>query len=377
MKAAYIHIPFCEQICYYCDFNKFYLENQPVEAYLDALQREVEATLRQHPHDELKTIFIGGGTPTSLSATQLENLLEGLNRTLIYSPQEMEFTVEANPGDLTMDKLTLMKNMGVNRLSLGVQTFHDPLLEKIGRTHRSKEALQAVEDAKKAGYSNISIDLMYGLPGQTMAMFEESIVTAGSLDIQHVSSYSLQVEPKTVFYNLMRAGKLSLPPEDTEADMYETLMERMAGLGFFQYEISNFAKKGFESRHNLTYWANEEYYGFGAGAHSYLGGKRKANAGPLNHYLQFVNEKGTAYIEEHTVTEQEKMEEELFLGLRRAAGIRADTFLSKYGRPVNDVFGRELDDLAGRGLIKQTEEGYTLTKEGRLLGNEVFQAFLK
>ncbi len=376
MKAAYIHIPFCEQICHYCDFNKFYLENQPVEAYLDALIREIEATLHQHPHDELETIFIGGGTPTSLNLNQLETLFKGINRTLDYSPENVEFTMEANPGDLAMEKLALMKSMGVNRLSLGVQTFHDGLLEKIGRTHRSKEAVQAVENAKNAGFGNISIDLMYGLPGQSMPMFEESIAIAGDLGVQHVSSYSLQIEPKTVFYNLMRAGKLSLPPEDTEADMYETLMERMAELGFLQYEISNFAKKGFESRHNLTYWANEEYYGFGAGAHSYIGGKRKANAGPLNHYLNFVDQKGTAYIDEHPVTDQEKMEEELFLGLRRTAGVSADTFLARFGRPLKEVFGKELADLVQKGLIEQDENTYSLSKKGRLLGNEVFQAFL-
>lgn len=280
IQAAYLHIPFCEHICHYCDFNKVFLKGQPVDEYLQYLDKEMEITMNSSDYAPFKTIFVGGGTPTALNEKQLATFLESIRKRLPLAG-EYEFTFEANPGDLSYEKLKLLYDYGVNRLSLGVQTFNDQLLEKIGRVHRAKDVYQSVESAKKAGFKNMSIDLIYSLPTQTMADFQETLTTSFQLDVQHYSAYSLIIEPKTVFYNLMRKGKLHTPGEDVEAAMYELLMEKMKENGFEQYEISNFSKPGFESKHNLTYWNNEAYFGFGAGAHSYVEGYRRSNYGPL------------------------------------------------------------------------------------------------
>ncbi|KEZ51079.1 radical SAM family heme chaperone HemW [Metabacillus indicus] len=375
VQAAYFHIPFCEQICHYCDFNKVFLKNQPVDEYLDSMHKEMKNTVKKTPADRLKTIFIGGGTPTALNEFQMEKLLTSIAEEFPVGGLH-EYAAEANPGEVSLEKLKIMKELGVNRLSFGVQTFNDRLLEKIGRSHRSEDVMKTIGLAEKAGFDNISIDLMYGLPGQTMDDFKETLHTAFSLDVQHYSSYSLIVEPKTVFYNLMSKGKLLLPPQEEEAAMYELLMEEMDKHGFAQYEISNFAKPGYESMHNLTYWNNEEYFGIGAGAHSYGGGVRRANAGPLKKYMSLVEEEGFPYTSEHIVSKAEAMEEEMFLGLRKSAGVSRARFYEKFGMRMEQVFGQQIKEQIANGLIEENGDFLSLTHKGKLLGNEVFQAFL-
>lgn len=375
VQAAYIHIPFCVHICHYCDFNKVFIKGQPVDDYLKALQIEMERTIQQSKHEELKTVFVGGGTPTSLSPEQLKNLLSTIWNTLPIR-HDAEITFEANPGDLTEDKLMVLREGGVNRLSLGVQSFDEQLLKKIGRTHHAEDVYRTVENAKKSGFQNISIDLMYGLPGQTLESFVHSLQETFRLNIQHVSSYSLIVEPKTVFYNLMRKGKLHLPSEDDDAKMYETLLQLTKQNGFHQYEISNFAKRGFESKHNLTYWNNEEYYGFGAGAHSYVDGVRKSNIGPVNHYIQQIKDGKLPILEETTLTLTEKMEEEMFLGLRKTEGVSIENFQEKFKQNPLQLFSEQLESLKNKGLIDISSGNIKLTKKGMFLGNEVFQAFI-
>jgi putative oxygen-independent coproporphyrinogen III oxidase len=375
VQAAYIHIPFCVHICHYCDFNKVFIKGQPVDDYLKALQVEMERTIQQSNDNELKTVFVGGGTPTSLSQEQLKTLLTTIRNTLPIR-QDAEITFEANPGDLTEDKLMVLREGGVNRLSLGVQSFDEQLLKKIGRTHHAEDVYRTVENAKKSGFQNISIDLMYGLPGQTLESFVHSLQETFQLNIQHVSSYSLIVEPKTVFYNLMRKGKLHLPSEDDDAKMYETLLQMTKQHGFHQYEISNFAKRGFESKHNLTYWNNEEYYGFGAGAHSYVDGVRKSNIGPVNHYIQQIKDGKLPILEETTLTLTEKMEEEMFLGLRKTEGVCIENFQEKFKQNPLQLFSEQLESLKNKGLIDISSGNIKLTKKGMFLGNEVFQAFI-
>ncbi|MCI4128767.1 radical SAM family heme chaperone HemW [Bacillus haynesii] len=376
MKAAYIHIPFCEHICHYCDFNKFFIQSQPVDEYLRSLEKEMANSMEAAGHPELKTIFIGGGTPTSLSAAQLERLLDSIHRILKPSESLAEFAVEANPDDLSAEKLDVLKAAGVDRLSFGVQTFEDELLKKIGRVHEQKDVLVSFERARKAGFDNISLDLMFGLPGQTIGHLASSLDTALALGAEHYSVYSLIVEPKTVFYNLMKKGRLHLPPQDQEAEMYELVMRKMEEAGIGQYEISNYAKKGYESKHNLTYWNNEEYFGFGAGAHGYINGERTVNAGPVKHYIDLIEQSGFPYKEKHRVTKNEQIEEEMFLGLRKSAGIDKECFFEKYGRSVDDLFPKVLHSLEETGLIVNTNKNVFLTHNGKLLGNEVFQAFL-
>jgi putative oxygen-independent coproporphyrinogen III oxidase len=376
IKSAYLHIPFCEHICHYCDFNKVFLKGQPVDDYLKALDQEIQLTVKQYPTDDLDTIFVGGGTPTSLNEQQLYRFCESINRNLPKS-ETVEFTFEANPGDLTKEKLQILKDAGVNRLSLGVQTFNEELLKKIGRVHKAKDVYQTIDHAKSLGFENISIDLIFSLPSQTLSDFKESLTEAFSLDITHYSAYSLIIEPKTVFYNLMKKGKLPTPGEDVEAAMYELLMEEMEKHGFNQYEISNFSKLGFESKHNLTYWNNESYYGFGAGAHSYLEGKRRSNTGPLKRYIDQTHSGVLPVVEEHQTTKEEQMEEEMFLGLRKTKGVSVTHFIDKFDVDPLLLFKNEIGELTDKQWLEVGKDHIFLTKKGRLLGNEVFQAFLK
>ncbi|WP_372401697.1 radical SAM family heme chaperone HemW [Bacillus spizizenii] len=376
MKSAYIHIPFCEHICHYCDFNKYFIQSQPVDEYLNALEQEMINTIAKTGEPDLKTIFIGGGTPTSLSEEQLKKLMDMIIRVLKPSSALSEFAVEANPDDLSAEKLKILKEAGVNRLSFGVQTFEDDLLEKIGRVHKQKDVFASFERAREIGFDNISLDLMFGLPGQTLKHLDHSLNTALSLDAEHYSVYSLIVEPKTVFYNLMQKGRLHLPPQEQEAEMYEMVMRRMEAHGIHQYEISNFAKTGLESKHNLTYWSNEEYFGFGAGAHGYISGTRTVNVGPVKHYIDLIAEKGFPYRDTHDVTTEEQIEEEMFLGLRKTAGVSKKRFAEKYGRSLDELFPNVLKDLTEKGLIHNSESAVCLTHQGKLLGNEVFGAFL-
>jgi oxygen-independent coproporphyrinogen III oxidase len=376
IKAAYLHIPFCEHICHYCDFNKVFLKGQPVDEYLRSLEIEIKNTLASYPTTQLSTIYVGGGTPTSISLQQLEYFLDIIQKHLFPRGNIQEFTFEANPGKLEKEKLQLLKEAGVNRISFGVQSLDDELLHRIGRTHRKKDVMDTIALAQDVGFENINIDLMYGLPGQTMNMFKETIELSFQLNVQHFSAYSLIVEPKTVFYNLMMKGQLHLPTQDEEADMYEYIMDQMNNHGYIQYELSNFALKGYESRHNLTYWDNEEYYGFGAGAHSYIHGTRRSNAGPLKKYMKKIEEKGFPFLEENQISKEEAMEEEMFLGLRKTEGVSKRKFFEKYNLMIEDVFQVQIDEQKRKGLLEETEEFIRLTHKGKMLGNEVFQAFL-
>ncbi|MBM7577647.1 oxygen-independent coproporphyrinogen-3 oxidase [Jeotgalibacillus terrae] len=372
-SAAYIHIPFCHHICHYCDFNKVFMKNQPVDRYIEMLIREMESAHKES--EPMKSIFVGGGTPTALDAEQLAKLCEGISRVFNIN-ESTEYTFEANPGDLSKEKINVLKAHGVNRLSFGVQSFNDRLLEKIGRNHRTEDVYRSIREAREEGFSNISIDLIYALPEQTLEDFEDTVDRALDLDLPHYSGYSLIVEPKTVFYNLMRKGRLPLPGEDTEAAMYDLLMEKMASKGIHQYEISNFSKHGYESLHNLTYWNNESYYGFGAGAHGYVNGIRYSNIGPVSKYIQAVEEGKRPVFHEAEVTRFESMEEEMFLGLRKTEGVALPTFKEKFHEELDHVFREPLKDMTTRGLLELHHNRVRLTKEGRFLGNEVFQSFL-
>lgn len=376
IQSAYIHIPFCQHICHYCDFNKMFIDRQPVEQYLDYLEKEIEHTVQHVPFGQLQTIFVGGGTPTALNMKQTERLLSIIDKHLRPRVAGYELTFEANPGDVPKEKLKLLIEGGVNRLSFGVQTFQEDLLKKLGRTHTKQDVVKSVVDAKEAGFFNINLDLIYALPTQTIQDVRETLKEAYALDVPHFSAYSLIVEPKTVFYNMMQKGKLPLPSEEHEAQMYEIVMDEMERNGYHQYEISNFSKAGYESRHNLTYWNNEEYYGFGAGAHGYTGGRRTQNAGPLKKYFTTIDETGFPYVSAHTVTKQEQMEEELFLGLRKTEGVSKKMFLQKFDLHLDAIFRKQIEEHTRLGLMEETAEAIRLTRKGKLLGNEVFQSFL-
>ncbi len=376
IQSAYIHIPFCHHICHYCDFNKVFFKQQPVDEYIEMLIKEMRHSNKINRDNPLKTIFIGGGTPTALSAKQLDRLFEGIKTELLPVNELVEFAVEANPGELTQDKLSVLKNAGVTRLSIGVQSFDDELLKKIGRVHRTDDVFRTVHQAEQAGFDNISLDLMYALPGQTVEQFKKTLETAFTLNVNHFSAYSLIVEPKTVFYNLMQKGRLSLPPQEQEASMYELVMEEMEKYGYKQYEISNYSIPGYESNHNITYWNNDYYYGFGAGAHGYIDGIRTSNIGPVKKYMENIQEYGTAYQSQHQVSIEEAMEEEMFLGLRKVKGVQKERFFEKFSISMEQKFGKQITDLVNKGLLVDTDQAIYLTHKGKLLGNEVFQEFL-
>lgn len=376
VRGVYIHIPFCHQICNYCDFNKVYFRNQPVDEYIEAVGKEIAMALNRSPEQfsNIETIYLGGGTPTALSPSQLERLLELIGGHL--TTDVMEFTVEANPDELTIEKLKVLKNGGVNRLSLGVQSFDEQLLRRLGRTHTIDQVYRSIDDAFKAGFENISIDLMYGLPGQSDGQWEDTLEKALALNLPHYSAYSLIVEPKTVFYIQYMRGKLHLPEEETEAKMYEMLMDKMEMNGLHQYEISNFAKDGYQSIHNKIYWDNDEYAGFGAGAHGYIKGIRYSNHGPIKKYLQAVNMGQLPILHQHEVTLMEKCEEEMFLGLRKNEGVSFERFEQKMGFSMKEKYGGIISKLVNEGLLTEDEGRIRLTKKGRFLGNEVFRQFL-
>lgn len=376
VRGVYIHIPFCHQICNYCDFNKFFFHNQPVDEYIEMLGKEMALWADDLKNASVETIFIGGGTPTSLSVEQLERLFSLIH---LHIPMEhvVEFTSESNPDELTLEKMQVMRKFGVNRLSMGVQTFDQELLKVLGRTHANAHVYEVIEYAKQTDFPSISIDLMYGLPNQTMEQWKTTLKEAFRLNLPHISAYSLLVEPKTIFYNLLSKGKLSLPGEDLEAEMYSYLMEEMNKNGYSQYEISNFAHEGKESKHNLLYWDNDEYIGLGAGAHGYVGGVRYSNHGPLKKYMESIQLDEKPIMMQKEVTLIEKMEEEMFLGLRKNEGVSLERFEQRYGQSLQQVYGNEIEELLRKDLIAIDHHFIKLTRRGRFVGNEVFQYFLK
>lgn len=372
--SAYIHIPFCEHICYYCDFNKVFLEGQPVDEYIEALLKEARLALRQKSVEKMETLYVGGGTPTSLTASQLERLLSGLREILPYN--NGEFTVEANPGDLTADKLDVMKNYGVNRLSMGVQTFDDRLLKKIGRKHTAQDVYDTIQLLEEKDFSNVTIDLIYALPGQSLESFRDTVTRALALDLPHYALYSLILENQTMFMNWVRRGKMHLPEQELEAQMYAETIDAMEKAGRKQYEISNFAKPGFESQHNLVYWNNQNYFGLGAGASGYLGNRRYKNRGPIQHYLKSLKNDQLPVLEEEILTQKAQIEEEMFLGLRKILGVDKTVFENRFGFSMMDVYGDVIEKLKQQKLITETDSRVCLTEEGLFRGNDVFEEFL-
>ncbi|MGT2932850.1 radical SAM family heme chaperone HemW [Streptococcus catagoni] len=368
--SAYVHIPFCTQICYYCDFSKVFIKNQPVDDYLRALIAE----FRSYHITNLRTLYIGGGTPTAISSEQLDYLLSEISKGLDLTSLE-EFTIEANPGDLDEEKIAVLKKSAVNRVSLGVQTFHDKHLKQIGRSHNEEQIYSTINALKRAGFNNISIDLIYALPGQSLEEVKENVAKAIALDIPHLSLYSLILEHHTVFMNKMRRGKLNLPTEDLEAQMFDYIISEMEANGFEHYEISNFSKPGYYSKHNLMYWNNDEYYGCGAGASGYIDGIRYRNRVPIQHYLQAVA-KGNARLSEEVLSQKEKMEEELFLGLRKKSGVSIKRFEEKFDHSFDQLYGQVVADLQEDGLLVKDKDYIRMTKRGLFLGDSVAEKFI-
>lgn len=374
-EAVYIHIPFCTNKCFYCDFNSYVLKDQPVMDYLYALDREMELTVKNTPPGVIKTIFVGGGTPTVLKPDEMAYFLKSVRTHFPNWEENIEFSMEANPGTTDLEKLKVMKEGGVNRVSFGVQAFQNELLTGIGRIHNVDDVYRSLENARAAGIDNLSVDLMFGLPNQTVEMLSESIRKALELDLPHYSIYSLKVEENTLFHTLFNKNKLPLPNEEDELQMYLLLMSSMKEAGYNQYELSNFAKPGMESRHNITYWRNEDYYGLGAGAHGYVGRQRHINVKGVNPYIE-ATRKGLPRLDAYPISEAEAMEDFMMVGLRMHEGVSNEAFQEQFGRSLEEVFEKSLHKMLNAGLLELEAGHYRLSKQGILFGNDVFAEFV-
>lgn len=373
--AVYIHIPFCSNKCHYCDFTSYVINGQPVDEYLEALEREMERTVESIPAGTIETVFVGGGTPTVLTPRQMERFLGMIRAYFPNRTQDYEFTMEANPGTTDPDKLAVMKEGGVNRVSFGVQSFDNGLLSRIGRIHQTDDVYRSLEYARAAGFRNLTIDLMFGLPGQTLEMLEDTLDKALALSLQHYSIYGLKVEENTLFHTLYMKNQLPLPEEETEAEMFRRIMTRLEESGFRQYEISNFARPGFESRHNTMYWRNRAYYGLGAGAHGYARSERHMNIKGIRPYIEACTV-GLPRLEINPVTREEAMEDFMMVGLRLLEGVRHADFERQFGAGLEEAFGPVIRKLAADGLLESTAEGYKLPRHAVMYGNIVFGAFI-
>lgn len=355
--SAYIHMPFCKSKCKYCSFVSF---NQPerIKGYVFSLLKEISEIYNNEP---LKTLYFGGGTP-SLIPVDLINMIVGK----FNLSDECEVTLEVNPDDASYEYFCALKNIGINRISIGSQTFDDDILKLIGRRHNSEQIIEAVQVAKQVGFKNISVDLIYGLPNQDVNGLRNDLDKFLNLGIQHISTYGLKIEQDSFW------GKNppSVPDDDAQADMYELINEILSENGFYRYEISNFAKKGFESKHNLNYWNNNEYYGFGVAAHGYLNGMRYSNFRTLEQYVQ----KPTTHETGHFLTKKEMLEEEIFLGFRKSDGINVKRIKERFGVDFEELYKDVLEKYSE--FFEKTSNGYTLNLRGVLISNVILAEFI-
>ncbi len=372
--GVYVHIPFCVKKCGYCDFNAYSgYKDATKKSYVDALCREIAA--RAEPQTRVPTVFFGGGTPTTLAAHELVRILETV-KTAFSVDADAEVSVEANPGDASLPYLSALRAAGFSRLSFGVQTFDDRLLKSIDRIHSAAEAETAIALAREAGFDNVSIDLMFGLPRQALADWDRSLDRAFALDVPHLSLYGLIVEEGTAFFARRERGKLPLPTEKSEAAMFARALERAQAAGYERYEISNYARPGFACRHNQVYWRNEEYVGFGAGAASYWGGARLMNERLPARYADTVKTSGSAIVSEERLSERETMGETIMLGLRLAEGVDLAAFARRFHARAENVFAEEIARLRETGLVEVVNERLRLTPRGLFLASDAMLAFL-
>lgn len=373
--GVYVHIPFCRRKCFYCDFPSYAGEERWMSRYREALCREIAAQgcccLQE---GAVRTVYIGGGTPTALAADDLLAVVCAVRESFRLTGEE-EFTVEANPGTVDAKLLERLREAGVNRLSFGVQSFSDALLSAIGRIHTAREAEDAVCMAQKAGF-RVSLDLMYGLPGQTLSDLKDSVARAAALGIGHISVYGLVVEDGTPFARMEAAGRLHLPTDDECGDMYDYITAELPRLGYRRYEISNYARAGEESRHNLAYWQDVSYIGLGAAAHSYWHGQRTENEQDLCRYIACIEGGLSPAREEEPCSRESHIEEFAFLALRTAEGIDKHRFKEKFKTDIEEIYGEAIKRLKKAALVEETASAICLTKQGMKFGNRVFEEFL-
>ena len=378
--SLYLHIPFCHTRCHYCDFNTYAGILPLREPYVRALLSEIALTgayaqLPDGSPRRARTIFFGGGTPSLLSVEQITRML-GACSTYFAVDSGAEITLEANPGTLSQEQLAGLRAAGVNRLSMGAQSFDAELLKTLGRIHSPKEITQAVRYARAAGFTSINVDFMFGLPGQTMHHWRETLDRALDMRPEHLSLYSLIVEEGTPFYTWTHEGRIIPGDEDLCADMYEYADERLQAAGYANYEISNWSLPGHQARHNLTYWHNLPYFGMGAGAYSSFGNRRFSNERDPQAYIRLLKAGQRPEVESENIDSAQAMAETAFLALRTAQGLHLPTFEQRFAVPFSQFVGNRLQFVQKAGLLEQEHEWLRLSKRGRLLGNEVFLRLL-
>ena len=377
--GLYVHIPFCKQKCMYCDFPAYQNLQDYYETYVYALVQEMDLWVSEHPESKSKpidTIYFGGGTPTELSIQQLQMIVDKIKSTFTIT-DDCHMTIESNPGEVDLQYLTKLVKLGFNRISFGVQTFDDKALTMLHRSHNGEKAKQAVYDAKEAGFTDINIDLIYGLPRQSLEDIHHNLAIVKDLPINHISTYGLQVEVGTYLYHLVQESLISIPSESIDESMYDTMMAGLKELGFERYEISNFAKNSSYSRHNLKYWHYVDYLGFGAGAHSFYNGVRRSNNRNVIPYIQAVDRYTMPTIDTETITVERAQEDFCFLALRTKWGLEEKKFEDRFKISVHTLFGTILEDLVTKGLLEYQNGSYHLSSDGAKHGNYVFSQFIR
>ncbi|MBU3142440.1 radical SAM family heme chaperone HemW [Clostridium sp. CF012] len=368
--ALYIHIPFCKQKCLYCDFPSYAGKEEHMLHYAAALAKEISSIKDK----KIKTIFIGGGTPTYLSLAGWEIIRKSIDR--LDTSEDLEFTVEGNPGTFTMEKLNFFKKMGVNRLSIGLQAFQDSLLLSLGRIHTVYDFKQSFEMARMLGFNNINVDLMFGLPSQTLEQWKETLKKVTELEPEHLSCYSLIVEEGTAFYKRFEQGTLNLPDEEIDRAMYHETIVYLREKGYLQYEISNFTKDNMPCRHNLVYWEMGEYIGCGSASHSYIDGFRYRNEENVEAYMEKINLQGSAIVERKKNSTNDDMEEFMFMGLRKTRGISKSQFQKRFNIDIHSVYEVVISKYTSTGFMVENDDNIFLTHEGIEVSNIIMAEFL-
>ena len=382
--SLYVHFPFCRSKCVYCDFCSFAAEDNVIESYIDSLMREMELAAAEFPDAEIQTVYFGGGTPSVVPAPLMRRVTEKL-RTCFHIQPNAEFTSEANPGTVTDKWLAVMAEAGMNRLSLGMQAGQDRLLRLLGRIHRFAQVKDTLDLARKHGIHNLSVDLMYGLPTQTMMEYLDSINAAAELRVRHISAYALKVEDGTKLQTMLESGQFTLPDEDKAADMMENGIALLQSLGYRRYEISNFAKPGFESQHNLCYWRQKYYLGLGLNAASMLPAKdavyiRRSNIADLAEYRQLLSEGRLPIAEIIPARREDAMFETVMLGLRTTGGVGYTEFEVMHGRKLADVYGGAIGKLQARGWLLPADSAdprLALNERGLAMQNTALMLFME
>ena len=373
--ALYVHIPFCLKKCNYCDFISFPNKFDYVEKYTDALVKEIRLYSSVGKKFKLNTVFIGGGTPSSINSIYIEKIMDGIYK--YFDTNELkEVTIETNPKTLDKEKLVRYRESGINRISMGVQTLNDNLLKILGRIHNTEDFYKNYDLVRNLGFNNVNLDLMFGLPFQTLEDVIYTLKEVIKLEPTHLSFYGLIVEKGTKFYDLNNRGKLNLPDEDLERAMYHKGMEYLVSNGYEHYEISNFAKKGYECKHNLFYWELKPYIGLGIGAHSNIFGKRYWNFADIKEYISSLDNGSFPVSEEEVIDKDMEMAEYCILGLRLIRGIDKKNFLGRFGIDIKEIYGKIIERHVKGGLLYENENRIYLTKRGLDLSNIVEVDFL-